>query len=152
MMLIERLIEANGGRAWTYREGRTRALYVVEFSHSFVASHRLSSRNDRVHYARGFFDAEGGIPACSADPPYVYFAQRKRGELEGLRGLIENLGVACGRIHNPSVAADPEYWRFYVRRASLRRFARIIGSWHPRKVPILARLAKGGGSGRAPKG
>ncbi len=141
VVLIERLIEANGGRAWTYQEGRSRAVHVVEFSYSFVAGHRLSSRSDRVRYARGFFDAEGGVPARSTDPPYVYFAQKERDELEALRALIEGLGVACGRIHNPSVAADPDYWRFYVRHVALQKFARTIGSWHPRKAPILARLA-----------
>ncbi len=39
----------------------------------------------------------------------------------------------CGRIHNPSLTVDPNYWRFYVPSAGHRRFMEVVGSWHPRK-------------------
>jgi len=140
--MIEQLIERAGGRAWTYREGRRRELFVVEFSFSFIKSHRLASSCDAVNYARGFFDAEGGVPAFAGASPYIYFAQKDRGELERLHEILERLGIACGAIHQPSVSADPDYWRFYVRHASHKRFARVIGSWHPRKAPILEAIGR----------
>lgn len=138
---VRQLIEGAGGKAWTYREGKDRALFVVEFSYSFVASHRLVSRNDCVNYVRGFFDAEGGVPANPKAEPYIYFAQKNRNELEELREMLGQLGIACGKLHLPSAAADPDYWRFYVRRRSHGRFARVVGSSHPRKGPILRHFA-----------
>ena len=141
VQMIKQLIEGAGGRAWTYREGRRRDLFVVEFSRSFLRSYRLRSRGDAVSYARGFFDAEGGVPASTRAYPYIYFAQKGRLELEELREILECLGIACGRIHLPSARADPDYWRFYVSHRSHERFARIIGSWHARKAPILGAMA-----------
>ena len=137
VILLRRLIIANGGRAWTYREGRNRQLYVVEFSRSFLGDHRPRTQEEMVDYVRGYFDAEGGVPKSSSVEPYVYFAQKDRGDLEEVRGILLRLGIACGRIHNPSRRADPEYWRFFVSRKSHREFARIVGSWHPRKAEAL---------------
>jgi hypothetical protein len=47
--------------------------------------------------------------------------------------ILESWGIDCGRIHNPSRLVDPEYWRFYVRARSHKRFMTLVGSWHPRK-------------------
>jgi hypothetical protein len=133
---LKRLIESLGGCAWTYREGKTRDLYVVEFSRSFMGPHQVRSRLDVIDYVRGYFDAEGGV---SSDPrsPYVYFAQKDRKDLEELRGFLLSLAIEVGRIHNPSRRVDPDYWRFYLRRSSLRRFEALVGSWHPRKSKLL---------------
>ena len=140
--MVKRLIEGAGGRAWTYREGKERALFVVEFASSFVKAHHVVTRSDSVSYARGFFDAEGGVPADPQDPPYIYFAQKNRKDLEELWGLLRLLGISCGRIHQPSVRADPDYWRFYVSHSSHIRFARLVGSWHPRKMRILEQMTR----------
>ena len=141
--MIRALITASGGRAWTYREGKQRDLHVVEFSLSFMEGHQLITGNDRVHYVRGFFDAEGGIPSDPLRYPYIYFAQKNRAELQHLRQILELLGIGCGSVHCPSHHADPDYWRFYVSRASHERFALTVGSWHPRKGPILRAMAAG---------
>ena len=131
-----------GGNAWTYREGRSRDLYVVEFSHSFMIGHHLRTRADRIEYARGYFDAEGGVPMHPSSEPYLHFAQKNREDLTELHGILTRLGLACGRIHSPSHGADPDYWRFYLSRNSIGRFAELIGSWHPRKAPRLRRMAE----------
>ena len=47
-----------GARAWTYRAGKTRNLFVAEFSRSVLEGAALVSRADKVDYARGYFDAE----------------------------------------------------------------------------------------------
>ncbi len=137
VLLLRGLIEASGGKAWTYREGRTRQLYVVEFSRSFIGAHRIRTRQDVVDYVRGYFDAEGGIPSNPFNAPYIYFAQKNRRDLEEVRGYLLRLGISCGRVHNPSRGVDPKYWRFYISRQAHRRFAKIVGSWHPRKAELL---------------
>lgn len=94
-----------------------------------------------MDYIRGYFDAEGGVPGTNA-PPYIYFAQKDLLDLEELRQMLLNLGILCGSVHNPSARADPDYWRFYVSHRSHRKFATLVGSWHPRKAPKLAAIAK----------
>lgn len=148
--MIKALILDSGSRAWTYREGKLRNLFVVEFSHSFVKGHQILTPRDIIHYARGFFDAEGGVPSDVRSYPYIYFAQKDRAELQDLRNLLLTLGIVCGTMHRPSRRADPEYWRFYVSRESHSRFARAVGSWHPRKGPILEAIAREGGGGAHP--
>ncbi len=134
---LRKLIRSMGGGAWTYREGRSRNVYVVEFSRSFMGGHRPRTKEERIDYARGYFDAEGGFPRGPSAAPYLYFAQKDRDDLTDLRGILIELGIPCGRIHNPSRRSDPDYWRFYVSRRSIGRFAELVGSWHPRKGPRL---------------
>lgn len=139
--LLRTLIHSMGGRAWTYREGRSRHLYVVEFSRSFMGRHRPQTRQERIDYVRGYFDAEGGVPRGPSAAPYLYFAQKDRDDLSELRAMLTELGIACGRIHNPSRRSDPDYWRFYVSRSAIGRFAKLVGSWHPTKGPRLRGMA-----------
>ena len=82
-------------------------------------------------------DAEGGIPRSTSSRFYVQLAQKNRLDLEDLRDRMQGLGLKCGCLHVPSVAADPEYWRFYVAAASHRQFYERVGSWHPRKRALL---------------
>ena len=132
-MMILRL----GARAWVYREGKSRNLYVVEFAKSLLREAKIASRRDKRDYVRGYFDAEGGIPQSSRARFYIYFAQKDRNDLETVRKYLIEIGIRCGRVHNPSVRADPNYWRFFVRCESYEKFAREIGSWHPRKAKLL---------------
>ena len=143
VQMVKTLIIRSGGHAWVYREGAERALFIVEFSRSFLGPFRPSTIEDLASYARGFFDAEGGVPRDPAKGPYLYFAQKDRAGLWELRGILERLGIACGKMHRPSAHVDPKYWRFYVSRDSHRRFEQVVGSWHPRKAPILRALASG---------
>jgi len=137
VLLLKSLILGVGKRAWTYREGRSRNLYVVEFSRTLLEGQRVQARSDIIHYARGYFDAEGSVASPAASDPYLYFCQKNRSDLEALRCFLSVLGIGCGKLHNPSRRADPDYWRFFVSRRALRRFVRIVGSWHPRKVVWL---------------
>ena len=140
--MIKSMIESSGGRAWLYREGKDRNLFVVEFSRSFLGPHELRTRRDSVSYVRGFFDAEGGVPSNARSEPYIYFAQKDEVELKNLWRLVQALGITCGAMHRPSERVDPEYWRFYICRRSHYRFARLVGSWHPRKGPILEAMTR----------
>jgi hypothetical protein len=140
VLLIKSLILGVGKRAWTYREGRTRNLYVVEFSKALLDGRRVQTQNELIHYVRGYFDAEGSVASPVAPNPYLYFGQKNWSDIEALRRFLGGLGITCGAIHNPSWRADPRYWRFFVSRSSLPRFAKVVGSWHPRKSTWLREL------------
>lgn len=135
--MIAQMVRALGGKAWVYREGRERQLYVVEFAKSFLADAKVQTPQEKADYIQGYFDAEGSIPRTPKARFYIYFAQKDRASLEGVRSCLEELGIRCGRIHNPSKRADPNYWRFYVLSQSHIDFARNIGSRHPVKSRLL---------------
>jgi hypothetical protein len=106
----------------------------------------LVSSDDRLAYARGYFDAEGGIPRSPRSRFYVQFVQKDRTDLDELRLILERQGIACGRLHNPSSSVDPDLWRFYVLARSHEDFIERVGSWHPRKRCLLeARMARAAG-------
>src|SRR3990167_11090922 len=126
-----------GQKAWMYKEGKNRQLYVVEFSKSFLKDVVLTSKQDKIDYIRGYFDAEGGV---SRDPKvryYLYFAQKNLTDLKQVKEWLEELRIKCGSIHNPSKKVDPNYWRFFISIQSYEKFATIIGSWHPIKRHFL---------------
>lgn len=152
VLLLKELILDAGARAWTYREGRDRNLYVVEFARVFLNGHESRTKGERLHYIRGYFDAEGSVASPAARDPYVYFAQKNRSDLEHVRGLVVQTGVSCGKLHNPSRLIDPEYWRFFIARSSLLRFADVVGSWHPRKRLWLNELSSRTEQGRMARG
>jgi hypothetical protein len=124
-------------RAWIYREGRSRSYWVLETTAAFLNvgydASSLVGTHEGLAYARGYFDADGGMPKSETSRLYLQFTQKSRGSLEVLVRILESWRVACGRIHNPSVAVDPDYWRVYVRAGSHERFLSLVGSWHPRK-------------------
>src|SRR3989344_7647894 len=124
-------------KAWMYKEGKNRQLYVVEFSKSFLKNFVITSKLDKIDYIRGYFDAEGGIARSPKVRYYIYFAQKNLKDLEQVRGYLMDFGINCGIIHNPSKKVDPNYWRFFISVKSYKRFAQIIGSWHPIKSQYL---------------
>jgi len=140
VLRLRNLIVANGIRAWTYKEGKTRNLFVVEFGRSLLDRHQIRTRRGVIHYVRGYFDAEGSVSNPARTEPYVYFGQKDRSDVEELRGFLVSLKVHCGKIHNQSRRFDPDYWRFFVSRKSLRKFGTVVGSWHPRKERWLNAL------------
>src|SRR5207237_8373976 len=68
VVFLRSLILAKGKRAWTYREGRTRNLCVVEFSRTLLDGHRIRTWKEIIHYVLGYFDSVGLVarPAASA--------------------------------------------------------------------------------------
>jgi hypothetical protein len=141
---LSSLLTQLGHKSWLYQEGKDRKVYALETSASFLDieydSDWLLSDEERIAYVRGYFDAEGGLPQSAAVRFYVQFTQKDWVELNKVKTILENFGIACGKLHVPSVRVDPDYWRFYVRARSYRTFAIQIGSWHPRKETILQRM------------
>ena len=134
--LVEK-IKKLGLNAWMYKEGKTRSLYVAEFSKSFLKDFVIESNQDKIDYIRGYFDAEGGIPRSPKVRYYIYFAQKNLEDLKQVKDWLEQLGIKCGSIHNPSRNVDPNYWRFFISIQSYEKFAKIISSWHPIKSRFL---------------
>jgi hypothetical protein len=129
-----------GSRSWIYREG-TRNVWVIESTCRLEKEPMVSTDRERAAFARGYFDAEGGIPRDVRARFYIQYVQKDRPDLEGVRRFLERLDIRCGRVHNPSIRVDPAYWRFYVLSASHQVFIHRVASWHPRKRLLLeARL------------
>ncbi len=137
LCLLESALRALGHRSWTYREGRDRQLWVLETTAPFLSlrydASPLVGALTGIHYVRGYFDAEGGMPRSSNSRLYFQFCQKDRSNLEVVLEILESWGISCGRVHNPSHRVDPDYWRFYVLASSHERFMKLVGSWHPRK-------------------
>ena len=123
--------------AWIYKEGKSRNLWIVEFPKKILKDVIVRSREDKIEYIRGYFDAEGGIAKHSSVRYYLYFCQKDKKDLLQVREYLEELGIFCGVLHNPSKKVDPNYWRFYISAKSYVDFAQIIGSDHPGKRRYL---------------
>ncbi len=126
-----------GFKAWMYKEGKDRNLYVAEFSKIILNGFVIKTKQDKIDYIRGYFDAEGGI---SRDPKvryYLYFAQKNLQDLEQVKEYLVKLGINCGKTHIPSKKQDPDFWRFFISVKSYVNFAKLIGSWHPVKSQFL---------------
>ncbi len=123
--------------AWIYKEGKSRNLWIVEFPKKILKDVMIQSRQDKIEYIRGYFDAEGGIAKNSFVRYYLYFCQKDKKDLFQVKTYLEEIGIRCGNMHNPSKQIDPNYWRFYISAKSYKDFAERIGSDHPEKVRYL---------------
>ena len=129
-----------GFKSWIYKEGKSRKVYVLETTADIFKPNLkpgVFSKNAKIAYARGYFDAEGGIPRAASHWFYIQLSQKNKPELEELKSILEELSIKCGGIHIPSAKVDPNYYRFFISRKSHKDFAKIIGSWHPRKNKIF---------------
>ena len=137
ILILKAMLDALGHRGWVYKEGRDREYWVVETTASFLSldfdAAPLIGTDEGLHYVRGYFDAEGGMPKDSSARLYVQLCQRDRRNLEVVAAILESWQIRCGRVHNPSARVDSNYWRFYVASNSHQRFMTHVGSWHPRK-------------------
>ena len=131
---IATLCHAIGQRSWMYREGKTRNLWILETSARWLTPEiSLTSNEERLAYARGYFDTEGGVPHNPAARFYIQLVQKNAVDIGKLKAILEELGIACGKLHNPSAGIDNELWRFYVSARSHRAFVERVSSWHPQK-------------------
>ena len=126
-----------GQKAWINKGGKDRNLWVVEFSKFFLKDAKVQSRRQKIDYIRGYFDTDGGVARSPRVRYYLYFAQKDLSDLQEVKSYLKELGIACGKIHNPSSRIDPNYWRFFIRAKSYDNFAKIVGSWHPIKRHFL---------------
>ena len=143
---IKDLLSSVGDKSWIYKEGKNRNVYILETTSKKLSldfnPETLQSRDEKMAYVRGYFDAEGGTSHDGKVRFYLQFAERNKNRLEKIRDLLEELGMQCGKIHCPSARVDPNYWRFYLRANSYDKFINMIGSWHPRKQKIFSNRMK----------
>lgn len=146
LLILKRCLKIVGNSSWIYREGAKRYVYVLETQAKFLNVNfdplQLRTREEKIAYIRGFFDAEGGIPRDPKARFYIQLVQNDRNKLEKIKLLLEDLGIRIGKIHNPSHRVDPDYFRMYVLADSHKIFFETVGTWHPRKVRTLARRVK----------
>jgi len=139
--ILKKLFRIVGFNAWIYKEGKERDVYVLETLASFLNFKfdplKLKSEKEKVAYIRGFFDAEGGIPQNKNSRFYIQLAVKDKNKLIKIKKILEYSGIKIGKIHNPSKNVKPDYWRIYVLAKSHTEFARLIGSWHPKKLKLL---------------
>lgn len=140
LAVLQAVIHRLGSRSWVYREG-VRRVWVVESTFKVGSPLNMATPGEKAAYARGYFDAEGGMPRNGDSRFYIQVTQKDHHDLQQVREFLEDLGVRCGRIHNPSARVDPGYWRFYVLARAHADFAARVGSWHPGKWPVLAARA-----------
>lgn len=143
LQVMQKILQQLEYKSWIYQEGKQRKVYILEsvapiFSESFDPT-QLTDLEEIRAYLRGFFDAEGGIPHSRKAKRYVQLVQKDYQKIQLIKKMLERLGVATGKIHNPSKKVDPHYWRVYVSMPSIPRFAKQIGSWHPKKHAIFHR-------------
>ena len=103
-------IQNLGQKAWMYQEGKSRQLYVVEFSKNFLKDVKITSFQDKIDYIRGYFDADGGVSRNPKVRYYLYFAQKNFKDLKQVRDYLNEVGIKCGKLHNPSKKVNPNYW------------------------------------------
>lgn len=135
--IVKNGINFLGFKAWVYKEGKNRDVFVVEFSKKVIKGTKIKTKQEIIDYISGFFDAEGGISKLSTVLPYIYFCQKDYEKLFILKKYLTSLNIFCGKIHNPSKKVDPEYWRFYISRKSLSDFYGLVESRHPEKSMYL---------------
>ena len=140
LKILKNCLAKLGFKSWIYKEGKSRGVYILETTADIFKSKPSPialSKDAKIAYTRGYFDAEGGIPRDSSHWFYIQISQKNKPELEALKSILEKLGISCGKVHVPSAKVDPNYYRFYISRKSHKDFAEIIGSWHPRKNKIF---------------
>lgn len=137
LRFIQEQMKLLNTKAWIYKEGKMRNVWILEFSKKFLIGTEIKSKRERIEYLRGYFDAEGGIAKSSKVRFYLYYCQKSLSDMVELKSYLEELDIDCGVIHNPSKMRDPDFWRFYVRANSYVKFAKTIGSLHPDKWPLL---------------
>ncbi len=137
LTLVGTALSLLGHRSWMYREGRTRNLWVLETTAKFLSLGfdplELVGTPHGLSYVRGYFDTDGGMPKDPTARLYFQLCQKDRASLESVVTILEGRAIRCGRVHNPSVRVDPDYWRVFVRSCSHESFMRLVGSWHPVK-------------------
>jgi hypothetical protein len=146
LQLLQRLLEEIGHKAWLYREGKDRGVYVLETSAKFLSIDfdpcLLTARDEKIAYIRGFFDAEGGVPRNISSRFYIQLVQKNEPRLVWIHSTLTDMNISCGVIHIPSKRVDPDYFRFFISTRSHDDFGKIIGSWHPRKQLIFESRVK----------
>jgi intein-encoded DNA endonuclease-like protein len=141
LLVLKELFEFLGHKSWMYKEGINREVYTLETLAEFLDFsfdlNTLNSVGEQLAYVRGFFDAEGGIPSKKDNRFYIQLVQKDKVKLEKIKDILKISGISAGVIHNPSKRIDPNYWRMFVSTHTHKRFAQMVGSWHPRKMRIF---------------
>ena len=142
LIIIQEIINDLGKNAWIYKEGRDRDVWVLEFSKSILRQPRIATKDEKIAFIRGFWDADDGVAKNRKVKFYIYFAQKNKDILVRIKNWLTELNIKTGNLHNPSKKIDPFYWRFYISTQSHKDFVSKIGSWHPEKAHYLQKVKR----------
>ncbi len=78
--ILSHLLGRLGKRSWIYQEG-CRNVWVIETTWRPESPEPVHNRGESAAFVRGYFDAEGGVPANVSDRFYVQFVQKNRMDL-----------------------------------------------------------------------
>ncbi len=138
---LQKILKKIGYNSWIYKEGKERNVYVLETLAGFLDfcfnPLKFLSKEEKISYIRGFFDAEGGIPHNKKARFYIQLVQNDKEKLRRLKEILKELKIRTGKIHNPSKNVDPDYWRMYILADSQIKFIKKIKTWHPEKIKII---------------
>ncbi len=134
LKLVQKILSKMGNESWIYKEGKSRHVFALETSAKIDRTEKPETQGEKIAYVRGYFDAEGGMPKSNSHFLYFQFSQKDKLDLSEVRQWLTELGITCGKIHNPSKKVDDSYWRFFISRRSHNDFMHKINSWHPRKM------------------
>jgi len=99
LKVLQSVIRRIGSRSWIYREG-IRRVWVIESTCRLHAL-GLAAPWEAAAFARGYFDAEGGVPHETRGRFYIQITQKDRNDLGRVREVLESLGVRCGEASQP---------------------------------------------------
>ncbi len=80
-------IKKMGINAWIYQEGKTRNLWIIEFSRKHLNGVQINTPQDKIEYLRGYFDAEGGIAHSLSVRYYLYYCQKDKRDLNASKTI-----------------------------------------------------------------
>ena len=141
LQILQMKLAQLGYKAWIYKEGKNRSVYVLETTAPFLSISfdpvQLTEAEEKIAYIRGFFDAEGGLPQKPNARFYIQLVQKNQPKLAWIQQILTDMNIRCGVIHTPSKKVDPDYFRFFIATQSHKAFSTVIGSEHPRKLRIF---------------
>lgn len=140
LLVLKRFLRQLHCNSWIYKEGKTRSVYVLETLCKDLDFHfnptALDTKQEKIMYLKGFFDAEGGVPHNNKRF-YIQLSQKNKEKILAIKLLLKDMGIESGKVHNPSVRVDPNYWRIFIATKHHQKFAKLIGSYHSQKNRIF---------------
>lgn len=87
LTVLQAVFRRLGSRSWVYREG-ARQVWVVESTFKIDSPLDVVTPGERAAYARGYFDAEGGMPRNGDSRCYIQMTQKDHHDLQQVREFL----------------------------------------------------------------
>ena len=146
--VLRLLLKERGQKAWMYREGSTRSFWVLENVGADgwrIGPPALRRKSVVPVYARGYFDAEGGIPRNVAARFYIQFVQKDRSRYSRPADDPRRRGDCLWEVAPAEPRYRPSGLAVLCCSCLAAGFRVPRGLWHRRKRGLLvARFGEAG--------